>query len=181
MKLVLLVTAFSIFAAGSASAQSVKRDEALGKEIRRLDLAHADAIPRRDVAALNELLAEDVTTNHPTNKVVKERVGIFEPIRGGVINYSSFVREPETFLFYKNMVVVMGHETIVPAGDAPRRGPDRATPLHERLDEAQGQVASGRATRERHLPELSLKANGRQSPMSEPLKSGWPASEDLKP
>lgn len=122
MKLVLLVTAFSIFAAGSASAQSVKRDEALEKEIRRLDLAHADAILRRDVAALNELLAEDVTTNHPTNKVVKERDGIFELIRTGVINYSSFVREPETFLFYKNMVVVMGRETIVPAGGAPGAG-----------------------------------------------------------
>jgi ketosteroid isomerase-like protein len=121
MKLILLAAVF-VFAAGAASAQSVKRDEALEKEIRRLDLAHADAILRRDVAALNELLAEDVTTNQPTNKVVKEREGIFELIRGGVINYSSFVREPETFLFYKNMVVVMGRETIVPAGDAPGAG-----------------------------------------------------------
>ncbi len=122
MKLILLVTAVSIFATGSVSAQSVKRNEALEQEIRRLDLAHADAILRRDVAALNKLLAEDVTTNHPSNKVVKEREGIFELIRSGVINYSSFVREPGTFLFYKNMVVVMGHETLVRAGNAPGAG-----------------------------------------------------------
>lgn len=122
MKLFLLVTTVFILFAGPASAQSLKRDEALEAEIRRLDLAHADAILRRDVAALGKLIAEDATTNHPTNKIVREREGIFELIRGGVINYSSFVREPEAFLFYKDMVVVMGHETIEPAGSAPGAG-----------------------------------------------------------
>ena len=122
MRLVLLVTAACIFATGSASAQSVKRNSALEQEIRKLDLAHADAILRRDVEALKKLLAEEVTTNHPTNKVVNEREGIFELIRSGVINYSSFVREPEAFLFYPNMVVVMGRETLTPTGNAPGAG-----------------------------------------------------------
>lgn len=118
----LLIVAVFIFATNFASGQSVKRNEALEQEIRRLDLAHADAILRRDVEALSKLLAEEVTTNHPTNKVVNEREGIFELIRTGVINYSSFVREPETFLFYKNMVVVMGRETLTPAGNAQGAG-----------------------------------------------------------
>jgi ketosteroid isomerase-like protein len=122
MKLILFLPVVFIFAAGLASGQSVKRDEALEQEIRRLDLAHADAILRRDTEALKKLIAEDAVTNHPTNKVVKEREGIFEMIRTGVINYSSFVREPETFLFYKNMVIVMGHETLTPAGNAPGAG-----------------------------------------------------------
>jgi len=122
MKSTLLVIAVCIFAAGSASAQDAKRNKALEQEIRRLDLAHADAILRRDVETLKKLLAEEATTNHPTNKVVKEREGIFELIRAGVINYSSFAREPEAFLFYPNMVVVMGHETLTPAGDAPGAG-----------------------------------------------------------
>ena len=122
MKLVLLVTTVFIFATGLVSGQSVKRSDKLEQEIRRLDLAHADAILRRDIEALSKLIAEDATTNHPTNKIVKEREGIFELIRSGVINYSSFVREPETFLFYKDMVVVMGNETIIPAGNAPGAG-----------------------------------------------------------
>ncbi len=122
MKLIPLITAYLIFATGLASGQSVKRNDALKKEIRKLDLAHADAILRRDVEALSKLMAENVTTNHPTNKVVNEREGIFELIRSGVINYSSFVREPETFLFYKNMVVVMGRETLTPTGNAPGAG-----------------------------------------------------------
>jgi ketosteroid isomerase-like protein len=122
VKSFLVVAAVFIFANSLASGQSVKRNDKLEQEIRKLDLAHADAILRRDAEALNQLLAEDVTTNHPTNKVVKEREGIFALIRRGVINYSSFVREPEAFLFHQNMVVVMGHETLVPAGDAPEAG-----------------------------------------------------------
>lgn len=122
MKLFLLMVAIFVFAAGFAPAQSLKRNEKLEEEIRRLDQAHADAILRRDTEALKKLIAEDAVTNHPTNKVVKEREGIFEMIRAGVINYSSFVREPETFLFYKNMVVVMGHETLTPVGNAPGAG-----------------------------------------------------------
>lgn len=122
MKLTVFVTAVFILAPVLVSGQSVKRNEALEQEIRRLDLAHADAILRRDVAALRNLIAEDATTNHPTNKIVKEREGIFELIRSGVINYSSLIREPEAFLFYKDMVVVMGRETLVPAGNAPGAG-----------------------------------------------------------
>lgn len=122
MKLIGFIVTVFVFAAGFASGQSVKPNAALEQEIRKLDLAHADAILRRDVEKLKSLIAEDATTNHPTNKVVKEREGIFELIRNGTINYASFVREPEAFLFYKDMVVVMGNETIVPAGKAPGAG-----------------------------------------------------------
>lgn len=122
MKLILLITTVFIFAAGFVSGQSLKPNAALEQEIRKLDLAHADAILRRDVEALKKLIAEDAVTNHPTNKVVREREGIFELIRNGTINYSSFVRVPETFLFYKDMVVVMGNETLMLAGDAGKAG-----------------------------------------------------------
>lgn len=122
MKSLLLAAVAFVFAVNLVSAQSVKSDAALEQEIRKLDLAHADAILRRDTEALKKLIAEDAVTNHPTNKIVKEREGIFEMIRTGVINYASFKREPETFLFYKNMVVVMGNETLEPAGSAPNAG-----------------------------------------------------------
>ena len=112
MKTFLILISICMFAGFSAFGQSVARNAALEAEIRKLDLAHADAILRRDTEALKKLIAEDAVTNHPTNKVVQEREGIFEMVRNGTINYSSFVREQETFLFYKDMVVVMGHETL---------------------------------------------------------------------
>ncbi len=85
------------------AAQMTKTNDKLKEQIRKLDLVHAEAILKKDTAAV---------TNHPTNKIVKEREGIFELIRNGTINYESFVREPEEFLFYKDMVVVIGHETL---------------------------------------------------------------------
>ncbi len=118
MRIFLITTVFCFIAVGFVSGQSLKRDEKLEQEIRKLDLAHAEAILKRDVDALNKLLAREVVTNHPTNKIVNEREGIFELIRNGTINYSKFERVPETFLLYKNMVVVMGHETLVMAKDS---------------------------------------------------------------
>ncbi len=115
LKHFLLSAAVVIGAALSFPAQTSKANAALESEIRKLDMAHAEAILKKDTAALTKLLADDATTNHPTNKIVKEREGIFDLIRAGTINYSTFVREQEEFLFYKNMVVVMGNETLTMA------------------------------------------------------------------
>jgi ketosteroid isomerase-like protein len=117
MKLILLATVVVCVATGLVSGQSVKQDAALKQEIRRLDLAEADAILRGDFAALNSLMAEDVTVNNPRNEISKGREAIFKLIRNGAINYSSFVRKPETMMFYGNTVVVMGLETIEPRGN----------------------------------------------------------------
>ena len=122
MKLILLVAAITIFATGPASGQSLKRNNALEQEIRKLDLAEADAIQRSDFASLNKLLAEDFTVNSPRNQIVNGREELFALIRNGITNYSSFVREPETVLIHGNTAVVMGSETIKPTGNAPGAG-----------------------------------------------------------
>lgn len=116
MKVILLAVMAVIIVTGLAFGQSVKKNDTLEQEIRKLDLAEADAIKRGDFAALNNLLAENFTVNNPRNEIAKGREAVFALIRNGTINYSSFVREPETFLFYKNTVVVMGLETIKPTG-----------------------------------------------------------------
>jgi ketosteroid isomerase-like protein len=118
MRRILFVTVILIFLAGSASGQSVKQSAALEQEIKRLDLAEADAIQQKDVAALNKLLAEDFTVNNPRNEVIKGREEVYALMRSGTINYSSFVREPEALLFYGNTVIVMGREVITSAGTA---------------------------------------------------------------
>ncbi len=116
MKLILLAIIVVFVATGLIFGQSEKKNDTLEQEIRKLDLAQADAIQRGDFAALNKLLAEDFTVTNPANEILKGREATFTLIRNGTINYSSFVREPETFLFYGNTVVVMGLETIKRTG-----------------------------------------------------------------
>jgi ketosteroid isomerase-like protein len=95
---------------------------ALYEQIRKLDLAHAKAIFTGDAAALDSLMDNDITVNHPTNRIVKEKMELLDLISKGVIRYTSFERYPETFLYFKNMVVVMGSEKVVPAKGAPNEG-----------------------------------------------------------
>lgn len=92
------------------------------EEIRKLDLAHAEAIFRGDTLTLRRLLPDDHTVNHPTNRIVQEKAELLKLIGEGVIRYMQFERRPEKFLFYKDVVVVMGDETVLPAPGAPGEG-----------------------------------------------------------
>lgn len=114
----LLMACATFLVAGSVTAG----DEALEDQIRKLDLAHAQAIFKGDAQALDELMDDDVTVNHPTNRIVKEKKELLELIRQGVIRYTTFERRPEKFLFFDDMVIVMGDETVVPSPGAPNAG-----------------------------------------------------------
>ncbi len=108
--------------AGLGHAQQLPPDSRLGDRIRALDLAHAQAIFKGDRAALERLLPDDHTVNHPTNRIVQEKAALLALIDEGVIRYTRFERRPEQLLFYPDMVVVMGDETVVPAEGAPNAG-----------------------------------------------------------
>lgn len=112
--LILLIIAFSL----SAQIDTIK----LRDRIKILDMAHAAAIFKGDAVALDSLMDDNVTVNHPTNRIVKEKKELLELIRQGVIRYTSFERFPEKFLFFDNIVVVMGSEIVVPAKGAPGAG-----------------------------------------------------------
>lgn len=122
MKSFALLVVAAILASPVAKAQDAAARAALEDEIRQLDLAHADAIFHGDLQALDRLMDDDVTVNHPTNRIVKEKQELLDLITQGVIRYTSFERRPETFLFFDNTVVVMGGETVVPAAGAPDAG-----------------------------------------------------------
>lgn len=107
---------------GAAASQQLSADSALEAKIRSLDLAHADAIFKGDRAKLEELLPNDHTVNHPTNRIVQEKAELLNLVGKGVIRYTRFERRPEKFLFYRDLVVVMGDETVVPAPGAPNEG-----------------------------------------------------------
>ena len=97
-------------------------DPALKEQIRKLDLAHAEAIFTGVTTTLQELMPDDHTVNHPTNRIVQEKAELLKLIGEGVIRYTRFERRPEKFLFYEDLVVVMGDETVVPAPGAPNEG-----------------------------------------------------------
>lgn len=108
---------FSVILKLPAQDEAILRDE-----IKRLDMAHARAIFQGDAAALDTLMDDDVTVNHPTNRIVNEKKELLNLIQQGVIRYTSFERFPEKFLFFQDMVIVMGGEIVVPAKGAPNAG-----------------------------------------------------------
>jgi ketosteroid isomerase-like protein len=117
MRLILLTVAMTLLVPGLVSAQSVKQKAAIEQEIRRLDLEHADAVLRGDLAALDKLWTRDFKVNNPFNEIDKA-----DRIRTGAVTYSSFIREPESVLIHGDTVIVMGREIVVPKGNSPDAG-----------------------------------------------------------
>jgi hypothetical protein len=72
----------------SATAQQHPPDSLLLNQIKQLDHAHAEAIFHSDAAALDTLMSDDVTVNHPTNKIVKEKaelLSLIKKVRSGIL------------------------------------------------------------------------------------------------
>ena len=116
-KSILLAVAVIIILASSASGQSAKQKAAIEQEIRKLDLAHADAVLRGDQVAMDNLWTEDFIVNNPFNEIDKA-----DRIRSGAVTYSSFVRVPESIVIHGDTVIVMGREIVVPKGNSPDAG-----------------------------------------------------------
>jgi len=117
MRLIYLAVVIAVFVTGSAAAQSVKEKTKIETEVRKLDLAHADAILRGDLTALDKLWTEDFKVNNPFNQIDRA-----DRIRTGAVTYSSFVREAEAVLIHGDTVIVMGREIVVPKGNSPDSG-----------------------------------------------------------
>ena len=116
-RLILLAMACATVLTGSASAQSSKRKATVEQEIRRLDLAHADAVLRGDQSAMDKLWTEDFIANNPFNEIDRA-----DRIRTGAVTYSSFDRVAESVVVHGDTVIVMGREAVVPKGASPDAG-----------------------------------------------------------
>src|SRR5688500_12350908 len=114
MRLIYLAVVIAVFVTGSAAAQSVKEKTKIETEVRKLDLAHADAILRGDLTALDKLWTEDFKVNNPFNQIDRA-----DRIRTGAVTYSSFVREAEAVLIHGDTVIVMGREIVETEGKSP--------------------------------------------------------------
>jgi len=101
---------------------SKKPKDTLEQKIRKLDIAQADAVLRKDFEAFDRLCAEDFTVNNPWGDITKGRAAVKEQMRSGIISHTSFVREIETVLIHGKTVILMGRETLVPNQNAPQAG-----------------------------------------------------------
>lgn len=94
MRLILLAIALTISITGLVSGQSAKQRAAIEQEIRRLDVAHADAILRGDLVALGKLWTKDFKVNNPFNEIDKA-----DRIRSGAVTYASLCECPNRYRF----------------------------------------------------------------------------------
>ena len=117
MRLIVVTALLVVFIPSLVLAQSAKQKAVIEKEIRRLDLVHADAILRGDLAELDKIWTEDFVVNNPFNGIDRA-----DRIRTGAVTYSSFIRQPESIVVHGNTVIVMGGETAVPKGTSPDAG-----------------------------------------------------------
>jgi ketosteroid isomerase-like protein len=122
MRSILFATVFIFVLTGFALGQSGNRNDALEQEIRKLDMAEADAVLRGDLPALEKIWLEEYTVNAPNSQVANGRAEVLKIFRAGIATYSSFVREIESVVFHKDTAIVMGLETVKPIGNAPLAG-----------------------------------------------------------
>jgi hypothetical protein len=91
--------------------------------VRSLDEQERVAALKRDVPALERLWSEAFTVNAPNNQVVVGRRSVLDTfVHSGVMDFSSFERQVEFVAVERDVVILMGLETLVPNSDAPGAG-----------------------------------------------------------
>ena len=115
MTMYFLLIAFS-FTTLSIFAQDMSKTEA---EIRALEQTGAKAILNGDTNTLKQLWAPEFLVNTPRNEITGTRDSILLIQKAGMIDYSTYEKVIERMQFQENIVITMGHETIVSRNDTP--------------------------------------------------------------
>ena len=99
-----------------ANAQNNSKTEA---EIRRLEQVGATAILNGDTNMLKQIWAPEFLVNTPRNEITGTRDSILLIQKAGMIDYSTYEKVIERMQFQKDIVITMGHETLVSKNDTP--------------------------------------------------------------
>jgi ketosteroid isomerase-like protein len=90
-------------------------------EIRKLEDAQREAFLKKDTTALYKIFSPDFVVNAPTNKITTLQQ-LKHLIRSGEVNVEVFERVKEKVTFNDKVDIVMGNETLHPAGKMPNAG-----------------------------------------------------------
>ena len=95
------------------STSGFAQDEQIKSEINSLEQKGIQAILQKDSATLRKLWSPTFMVNAPTNMVVYG--GQVEMVMSGKISYTLFTGEMEQLKVIGDIVITMGHETVVPS------------------------------------------------------------------
>ncbi len=115
MKKYFFVIAFSI----STLSIYAQDNSKIESEIRTLEQTGAKAILHGDINTLRQLWAPEFLVNTPRNEITETRDSILLIQKAGKIDYSTYEKVIERIQFQENLVITMGHETIVSKNDIP--------------------------------------------------------------
>jgi hypothetical protein len=101
-------------------APTVASTPAPGEEavIRSLEEEERTAVLNRDTVTLQRIWAPEFIVNSPLNQIATNRAVVLDLVRRGQIHYSAFERRIQELRIMGNTAVVMGAETVQPAGAA---------------------------------------------------------------
>ena len=88
-------------------------------EIRALEQTGANAILNGDTNTLKQIWAPEFLVNTPRNEITGTRDSILLIQKAGMIDYSTYEKVIERMQFQENIVITMGHETLVSKNDTP--------------------------------------------------------------
>lgn len=91
-------------------------------EVRKVEESERQAVLKKDTILLAQIWDKGFMVNAPDNRVVLAGDNIAERPVIAQMSYSSFTREIEEILVKGDIVICMGNEVIVPAGDNPKAG-----------------------------------------------------------
>lgn len=94
-------------------------DEAM---VRTLEEQERLGVLNRDTEALQRVWSEEFMVNSPFNQIAPNRTVVLNLVRQGMIHYSSFDRVIEQLRIHGDLAIVMGAETVRPAGNAALAG-----------------------------------------------------------
>lgn len=104
------ISTISIYAQDNAGTEA---------EIRALEQTGAKAVLQGDTNTLKQIWAPEFLVNTPRNEITGTRDSILLIQKAGKIDYSTYEKVIERMQFQENMVITMGHETLVSKNDTP--------------------------------------------------------------
>ena len=97
------------------------QDKNVEAEIRSLEQTLVQAVINKDTATLRKLWDKDCIVNNPDNKIILAQANIMDkPVMQK--QKAFFTRDVEQILINGNVVISMGSETVIPAGDDAKAG-----------------------------------------------------------
>ncbi|MEW6127015.1 MAG: nuclear transport factor 2 family protein [Acidobacteriota bacterium] len=113
MKRTLLIIAFIMLVASSASARITSRQTSnkVEKEILKLEQARVDAVTKGDTTKLEQMFSDDLVYTH-SNARVESKADFLNSVKTGSIRYESMNHSDVTVNVYGNTAVMRGTSDI---------------------------------------------------------------------